>query len=194
MGLNSNDLSKPFVFWVLANILGSSASAVVSVMFVSLLPPKISSFASVIFLSIPIGLAQWLSLRRNTRTSFLWIFTFTAGFLLFMLINRVVMNRLTQLVDDESAAILTLEFIMMGFIVGLLQWLILQRHFSGAALWILGSTAGVGFTFWLILTTNLINLSGLVSVIVGILGYSFITGVTLVKLLAQQKRMKEIIA
>jgi hypothetical protein len=95
-----------------------------------------------------------------------------------------------QIVDDESIVFLTASYLMIGFTVGLLQWFILRRQFSGSSLWILGSTVGVGFSFWLILATDLINRSGIMAFIIGALVYPITTGLILLRLLAHHDQSK----
>ncbi len=87
--------------------------------------------------------------------------------------------------EDESIAALTTGYLMIDFAVGLLLWFLLRRRFLGSSLWILGSTAGIGFSFWFILATDLINRSGIISFIVGVLIYTITTGLILTRLLTQ---------
>jgi hypothetical protein len=153
-------------------------------LFPSLLKSIQSDVVSVIIFSVPISLAQWLALRRISDTSFLWVLTVPVGIQLYLLIYRFIPDGLRQIVDGESLTALTTAYILIGFTVGLLQWFILRRQFSGSSLWLLGSSVGVGFSFWLILATNLINQSGIISFIVGVLVYTIVTGLILIKLLA----------
>jgi hypothetical protein len=139
---------------------------------------------SVFIFSIPISLAQWLALRYISHTSILWVLTIPVGILLYTLVYRLIPDGLSQIVDDESIVVLTGEYLMIGFLVGLLQWFILRRQFSGSSLWILGSSAGIGFSFWFIIATDLINQSGIISLIIGVLTYIIVTGLILLRLLA----------
>jgi hypothetical protein len=59
------------------------------------------------------------------------------------------------------------------------QWLILRRHFTGATLWILGSSVGVGLGLGLVLATGLISRSENVSYTVVVLLYGLVTGLIL---------------
>jgi signal transduction histidine kinase len=138
--------------------------------------------------SFPIGLAQWLALRRISQTSILWVLTVPLGILIYFLINGLIPEGLMQKIDDESIVVLTAAYLMIGFAVGLLQWFIMRRQFSGSLLWILGSTVGVGFSFGLILVTDLINRSGIIALIVGVLVYPITTGLILLLLLAHHKQ------
>jgi hypothetical protein len=183
MSQKYSNLRKVFLIWVLANILGISAAAAIPILFTSLGRSINSGVGSVFIFSVPISLAQWLALRRNARTSILWVLTIPVGILLYLLIYRVIPDGLMQFVDDESIAVITTDYLLIGFLIGLLQWFLLRRQYSGSALWILGSAIGIGFSFWFILATDLINQSGFFAFIVGVLMYTIITGVILIRLL-----------
>ena len=86
--------------------------------------------------------------------------------------------------DDESIAGLTIAYLIVGFSIGLPQWLILRGHLSRASIWLLGSSIAVGASFWLIFATDLVNQSGVIAYIVGALVYSILTGLVLSALLA----------
>ena len=188
MSQKSSYLSKSFFIWIFANILGISITAAIPFLFPSLLKSIQSDVVSVIIFSVPIGLAQWLALRRISHTSFLWVLTIPFGIQLYLLIYRFIPDGLRQIVDNDSLTGLTSAYILMGFSVGLLQWFILQRQFSGLLLWLLESSAGVGFSIWLILATNLINQSGIISFIVAVLTYTIIIGLILSNFLAQHSQ------
>lgn len=184
----SRYLSKSFLIWVVANILGISATAALPLLFASLLESLRSGIVSGFIFSLPIGLAQWLALRRISHTSILWVLTVPVGILIYLLINGLIPDGLRQRINDESIVVLTAAYLLIGFTVGLLQWFVIQRQFSGSPLWILGSTVGVGFSFWLILATDLINQSGIIAFIVGLLVYPITTGLILLLLLAHPKQ------
>ena len=150
---------------------------------------SISGFVSTtLIITIPIALAQWIALRRILQTSILWILTIPIGLLLAILINRVIPEGLWQVVDGESIAALTAGYHLIGFAIGLPQWLILRRQLPKSSIWLLGSSIGVAMGFWIILATDLINQSGIISYIVGVLVYSIVTGLVLTGLLANQNR------
>ncbi|MCK4901280.1 MAG: hypothetical protein KAS38_21025 [Anaerolineales bacterium] len=113
------------------------------------------------------------------QTSILWILTIPIGLLLAVLINRVIPDGFWQVVDDESIAALTTGYLVGGFAIGLPQWLILRRQLSRSSIWLLGSSIGAGAGPWLILVTDLINQSGIISYIVGVLVYAIVTGLFL---------------
>jgi hypothetical protein len=185
-------ISKSFIIWIVANILGISTVAALPLMFPSIMSID-NEVLAVFIVSIPISLAQWLALRTFSRTSVLWIFTIPVSILLYFLINRYIPERLSNIMDSESISVLTSAYLLIGFIIGLLQWLILRRQFARSALWLLGSTAGVGFSFWLILATDLINQSGMLAFIVAILIYTVTTGLVLSWLIANRTKSGEVL-
>jgi hypothetical protein len=67
----------------------------------------------------------------------------------------------------------------MGLTVGLPQWLILRRHLTHSYIWLLASSAGVGLGFWIILATDLVHQSGVISFIIAVLVYPIATGLIL---------------
>jgi hypothetical protein len=142
--------------------------------------------SSTLIITIPIALTQWIALRRILHISILWILTIPIGLLLGILFNRVIPDGLSQVVDNESIAALTGGYLLIGFAIGLPQWLILRRQLPKSSIWLLGSSIGVAMGFWIILVTDLISQSGIISYIVGALVYSIVTGLILSGLLAYQ--------
>ena len=188
MSRESGYLSKPFSIWVFGNILGFGALGALALVLPSLVPTP-GMVASILIISIPISLAQLIALRRILPTSALWVLTTPIGLLLAVLIYKyeVIPDGLWRIVGDEgdeSTAVITALYLVMGFTVGLPQWLILRRRFSSSSLWLLGSSIGVAAGCWLVLATDLINQSGVVSYIVGVLVYAIVTGLILSRLIA----------
>lgn len=179
--------SRSFFVWFFANILGFGGLAALLFVLPSLMSIR-SAVVSTLIISIPISLAQWVALRRFSQTSALWILTIPAGFLLYFLIVNAIPAGFLQLWDDESITVLTASFLLVGFLIGLPQWLILRHQFSDSSIWLLGSSAGIGLSCWLILVTDLINRSGVISLIVGILGYVIATGLILSRLIASHDK------
>ena len=79
---------------------------------------------------------------------------------------------------------LTALYLVLGFAIGLPQWLLLRQRFANASIWLLGSSLGVALGFWLILATDLVHQSGFLPYIVVILVYTTVTGLSLTGLLA----------
>ena len=183
MSQKSGYLSKQFLTWLFANMIGFGALG--ASYFV--IPAKIlmsGIVASTLIISIPISLAQWIALRRILDTSILWIITIPVGLALAIVTNKVIPDGLWQLVDDESIAVLTAGYLFVGFSIGIPQWLILRRQLPRSSIWLLGSSIGAATGLWFILVTDLISQSGIISYIVGVLIYSIVTGLTLTGLLA----------
>ena len=178
MSQKSSFPNKNLLVWVSANILGFAALGVLllalpSLMSISRLVPTI------LIISVPIGLAQWLALRHILRTSVLWVITVPLGLLFAALIYRIVPNGLWPGFDDESILTLTALYFVLGFSIGLPQWLMLRRQLSKSSIWLLSSSIAVVAGFWLVLITDLINQSGILSAIVVTFIYPIITGLTL---------------
>ena len=167
--------TRAFLFWIAANLLGFiSMSALLITLPILKSIPGIA--ASTLIITLPIGFAQWLVLRRLLPLSPIWVLTLPVGLLLFVLLAAAIPASLWQIVDDESTLTLTVMYIVMGAALELLQWLILRRKFSGAVLWIGGSSLGVGLGFGLVLVTGLINQSEFISYAIVVLVYSIVTG------------------
>jgi hypothetical protein len=193
MAQRSSYMRNPFLIWIFANLLGFGALAASLIVLPSLMSIE-GLVVSTFIISIPISLAQWIALRRIFPISPLWIFTIPIGLLLGILINKVIPDGLWQIVDDESTAVLTGLYLVMGFFIGLPQWLILRRQFSRSSIWLLGSSVGVALGFWLVLATDLINRSGIISAIVVVLVYVIATGIILLRLLSYYNIPKATVA
>jgi hypothetical protein len=189
-------ISKSFIIWIVANILGISAVAALPLVFPSIISIHNEVLTTFIVL-LPISLAQWLALRTFSRSSALWIFTIPVSIELYVLIYRYIpeggLRNIAYSESSESISVMTSAYLLIGFIIGLLQWFILRRQFARSALWLLGSTAGVGFSFWLILATDLINQSVILAFIVAILIYTITTGLVLTWLIANRTKSGEIL-
>ncbi len=184
---------KQFLIWFFANILGFGALGASILVFPSVL--GISGFFTTTFIiAIPISLAQWIALRRILQTSIFWILTIPIGIPLSFLILRVIPAGLWFDADDDSLVAMTSMLLVVGLIIGLLQWIILRRQLVRAVIWLLGSAIGVAGSFWVILVTNLIDQSGIISYIIVALVYSSVTGLFLSGLLAYNNQSQPSLA
>jgi hypothetical protein len=172
------DWRGSFLGWILANLLGVAAlgALIVILPFLTTIPGMV---ASALIIGLPIGLAQWIAIRRVAPISILWIFTISIGLLLALVILRAVPNSMGELVDDESIAALTAGFAFMGFTTGLIQWFLLRRQFTKSLVWLLGSTVGISLGSVLVLALDLIDQSGIISIILVLLLYATATGLAL---------------
>ena len=167
--------NRMFLYWNLGNLLGWAFLLALR----TALPDVESNsyfFVGLLILGIPFGLAQWLVLRRFLPVSPLWVMTIPISWFFFYFIAYIIPESLWQNVDDEATSTLTLGFLVMGAMMGLSQWFILRRKLTRAALWILGSSLGVGLGFGIVLATGLMNQSESISFWVVILVYSITTG------------------
>jgi len=170
--------NKSLFVWISANILGFAALGVLLFAFPTLM--SVSGFVPIFLtISIPIGIAQWLALRHILRTSFLWVFTVPVGVLLAVAIYRIAPYGMLSNVDDESILALTSGYFVLGLSIGLPQWLLLRSQLAKSSIWLLSSSIAVAAGFWLVLITDTINRSGILSAIVVVLVYPIITGLTL---------------
>ena len=178
MSMEFKEVRGSFLGWILANLLGVAAlgALIVILPFLTTIPGMV---ASTLIIGLPIGLAQWIAIRRLAPISILWIFTISIGLLLALLILRAVPNSMGELVDDESIAALTAGFAVMGFTTGLIQWFLLRRQFTKSLVWLLGSTVGISLGSVLVLASDLVNKSGIISIILVVLVYATATGLTL---------------
>lgn len=189
MSQKYDHLRKQFLIWILANTLAFGALGASLLLFPSIM--SISSIVAItLLISIPICLSQWLALRRLFPASPLWILTIFAGLLLAYVFNKAISEGLWLTIDDESIAVLTLVYLVIGFAIGLPQWLILRQWFSKSSIWLLGSSLGVALGFWLVLATNLIHWSEIVSYFVVVLLYASATGLVLVRLLSHHHKSR----
>lgn len=173
MSIEIDEVRGSFLGWILANLLGVAAlgALIVILPFLTTIPGMV---ASTLIIGLPIGLAQWIALRRLAPISFLWIFTISIGLLLALGILRAVPK-----VDDESIAALTAGVAVMGFTTGLIQWFLLRRQFTKSLVWLLGSTVGISLGSILVLASGLIDQSGFISIILVLLLYATFTGLAL---------------
>jgi hypothetical protein len=167
------------VGWVIANLLGVAAIGALSL----ILPFLISipgMLVSSLIIGLPIGFAQWIALRRIAPISILWVLTISAGLLSgLVVINSPISSGIWGFLDDESVLSLTAAYTTIGLLVGLAQWLFLRGHFAKSLVWLLSSAVGLGMGIGLVLASNLINQSGLVSIILVFLVYTAATGLAI---------------
>lgn len=169
---------KSFAAWLLANLAGCAALAVLAVALPAFAPAR-SWWFTLLALGLTFGLAQWLGLRRIAPASAAWILTFPLGILLYLLILQAIPAGWWGQVDDESVAVLTASYLLIGLLIGLPQWLILQREFRPAWVWLPASTGGLALGPLLFLVTGLINRSGELAYVLAGVCYIAVTGLAL---------------
>lgn len=167
---------------------GATAVGVAGMLLLLLVVPALGFtglLSAVWLIFLPIGLAQWLFLRRLTGCSPLWIPTLSVGISAAAFLFSRLPESLWGVVDDESILTLTIMFALMGATVGLLQWPLLRRELSRAAWWIAASALGLGLGFGLALGTDLINRSENAAYLLVLITYCMVTGLALAWLLGQ---------
>ena len=73
---------------------------------------------------------------------------------------------------------------MLGMMIGLLQWLFLRQQAVHSSIWLLSSVLGAGLSVTLVIETDLINSSGVLAYMAGVLIYVVATGLTLAMLIS----------
>jgi len=173
------EIRSSFLIWIIANLLGfATLGALIFILpFLKSIPGIVA--LALIILCLPIGLSQWIALRRLAPISILWVLTIAIGLLLSVVVLRAVPGRTWEYVDDESVVVLAAIYTAFGFIVGLIQWFLLRRQFPNSLVWLLGSSLGSGLGFGLVLASGLISQSGIISSIIVVLVYASATGLAL---------------
>jgi hypothetical protein len=176
--------------WVIANLLGVAAVGAL-ILILPFLKSISGMLVSSLIIGLPIGLAQWIALRRVAPISILWVLTVSAGLLLALVaINRAVSAGTWGVLEDESVLSLTAAYTTIGLLVGLAQWLFLRGHFTKSLVWLLSSAVGLGLGTGPVLASNLINQSGMISIILVVLVYAIATGLVISWLAASQRKTK----
>lgn len=170
--------------WLMANFLGVAAVGALSLVrfLTSIRGVPVSS----LIIGLPIGLAQWLALRRIAPVSPIWVITISAGLLIG--IDSPILG-LWGFLGDESVLSLTAGIASIAFLVGLAQWFLLRGRFARSLVWPLSSAIGLGLGIALPLASNLMN-QGLVPIILVTLGYSTVTGLAISWIYVADKRVE----
>jgi hypothetical protein len=172
--------------WIVANLLGVAAIGALSLIpFLTSIPGML---VSSLIIGLPIGFAQWIALRRVAPISILWVLTISAGLLLGLVVSPILAGIFWGFLDDESVLSLTAAYTTIGLLVGLAQWLFLRGHFTKSLVWLLSSAVGLGLGTGLVLATNLINQSGIISIILVVLVYAIATGLVMSWLPASHRK------
>ena len=165
--------------WVIANSLGVAAIGAMA-----LIPPFHTSIpamlVSSLIIGLPLGLAQWIALRRIAPISILWVLTIPAGLHLGLAaVNSPTLGGILGSLDDESVLSLSVACLTIGLLVGFVQWPLLWGRFARSWVWPVSSALALGMGLGLVLVSDLINQSGLVSIILVLLVYATATGLAI---------------
>ena len=173
-----SEVGQVILGWAVANLLGVAAIGALSL--IPFLTSIRGMLVSSLIIGLPIGFAQWIALRRVAPISILWVLTISAGLVLgLVVINSPIPSGIWGFLDDESVLSLTLATTTIGVIVGFAQWLFLWSHYTKSLVWLLSSAVGLGLGIGLVLASNLINQSGIVSIILVALVYAIATGLAI---------------
>ena len=172
--------------WIVANLLGVAAIGALGLV-VPFLKSIPGMLVSSLLIGLPIGFAQWIALRHVAPISILWVLTISAGLLLGLVVSPIL-GGIWGFLDDESVLSLTAAYTTIGLFVGLAQWLFLRGHFTKSLVWPLSSAVGLGLGTGLVLVSNLINQSGIISIILVVLVYAIATGLVMSWLPASHRK------
>ena len=171
--------------WIVANLLGVAAIGALSLIpYLTSIPGML---VSSLIIGLPIGFAQWIALRRVAPISILWVLTISAGLLLGHVVSPILAG-IWGFLDDESVLSLTAAYTTIGLLVGMAQWLFLRGHFTKSLVWLLSSAVGLGLGTGLVLVSNLIHQSGIISIILVVLMYAIATGLVMSWLPASHRK------
>jgi len=163
--------------WIVANLLGVAAIGALG--FIPFLTSIRGMLVGSLIIGLPIGFAQWIALRRVAPISILWALTISAGLLLGLVVSPMLAGIFWGFLDDESVLSLTAAYTTIGLFVGMAQCLFLRGHFARSLVWLLSSAVGLGLGTGLVFATNLINQSGIISIILVVLVYAIATGLVM---------------
>jgi len=185
MARKLSELGGVILGWIVANLLGVAAIGALSLIpFLTSIP---GILVSSLIIGLPIGFAQWIALRRVAPISILWVLTISAGLLLGLVVSPIL-GGIWGSLDDESVLSLTAAYTTIGLLVGMAQWLFLRGHFTKSLVWLLSSGVGLGLGTGLVLVSNLIHQSGIVSIILVALVYAIATGLVISWLPASHRK------
>lgn len=187
MARKLHEVGRVILGWIVANLLGVAAIGVL-VLILPFLTSIPGMLVSSLIIGLPIGFAQWIALRRVAPISILWVLTISAGLLLGLVVSPILAGIFWGFLDDESVLSLTAAYTTIGLLVGMAQWLFLRGHFTKSLVWLLSSAVGLGLGTGLVLVSNLIHQSGIISIILVVLVYAIATGLVMSWLPASHRK------
>lgn len=143
-------------------------------------------------MTIPVGILQWIVLRREIDHAGRWVLASTIGWIIGLALGWSASMVLNQSSSDavHSAAMGAITGAIGGSASGTMQWIIMWQEDTGSAWWLLASIVGWGAAFaaawsaaWLISGFLVVIATyAVMGIVVGTLGGA-ITGIALVWLL-----------
>jgi hypothetical protein len=144
-------------------------------------------------LGLGIGLFQKVMLKKVFDVSSSWIYALVIGFAMTELITCIILwqleiNRYQLRFIENNPLPEALIYACAGLLIGILQLIILNKHFTRSVYWVIASTLGWGICILVIFLFGLINKQIVVpTFFLGTLLYGAITGATLIWLLQEKK-------
>jgi hypothetical protein len=136
--INTKNMSNRWLLW-LGWVVTSTLGFAVGIGLSFAVPHAVSETAASVAFGLLTGLVQWLVLRKIFSQSGWWILANVLGIPLGFAATNAVHG--TILWDGSPLLNGVLDFGIIGLVVGLAQWLVLQRHFRKAGFWIIVSAA-----------------------------------------------------
>jgi hypothetical protein len=186
----SVEIRRAFLIWFVANILGLTIPPLVLYL-IPLFTALTSLLSSVLIISLPLSIAQWIALRRISPVSAWWMVSLPASILVFVLVIREIPERYWPDVNAEGLVGIFFFSMLIGLIIAVPQWLLLRRVHKKASIWLLGTVLGIGLGAGVVLTTDLVNRSGIAAYALTVLAYTIATGLTLSWLLMNIEQSRE---
>ena len=154
-----------WLWWVLASAVGFTVAAAAD--------NAVSEALDFVVYGVPVGVTQWLVLRRQVSRAGWWILATLAAF--------AVGESLRLVVDDAVSDSVALA------LVGITQWIVLRRQVSRAGWWILATIAGfAGGESLRLVVNDSVAVGELLGMAVALAVFGAITGGALVWLLRQR--------
>ena len=141
--------------WVLASIVGWALGAIVSLL-VSAIAPVVGAIPVVggSIVGAGVGIMQWLVLRRRFHRAGWWVLASTMGSAVGWAVGQNLIEPVTMFLSRYEEALggrvvvsLSVFGVMVGGMVGTMQWLVLRRWVYRAGWWILANTLGWATAF-----------------------------------------------
>ncbi|MBT4485296.1 MAG: hypothetical protein HOC71_16640 [Candidatus Latescibacteria bacterium] len=165
-GQNNEQISRKFgiddlLIWVLGNTFGLNVGFLLGFMSHNIINTIITLDERIaldrgidlsvyaICIGTSVGLTQWLLLRfkvTQLSLSALWILVSTIGILVGFWVGKYLGLILGLDTNFSDIYYVILVFTVSGFLCGILQWPLLQKHMARTQWWVLSSTIGWGLS------------------------------------------------
>jgi hypothetical protein len=150
---NRQSIKRFWILWLIASSVGTAAGIAIIFWGIAPLINKLPQIGSILFDSIIgvvlgafAGTAQWFILRKYIVRVTWWPVITSFGWVLFWVLESS--SILSKLLGERGGIAFVadaLHFTFLGFLVGVLQWLLLRKKVFAADWWILASVVGTTF-------------------------------------------------